>query len=70
MPLIAGKIPQIQNPVKPKNKSFFHSAFIYFWFFLIPLETKGNKIKKAKSHLHKAKDIGGTRPAAPLLIAT
>jgi hypothetical protein len=69
VPLIAGNIPQRQNPVNPRNKSFFHSLNTCSRFLLILYKTKGKSTKNAKTHLQKAKEIGGTKPEAPLEIA-
>ena len=68
MPAKNGKAPQTPQPIKPKKKSFFNSLFKWLLFSKILLIVKGNRIRKTKNHLKKAKEIGGTCITPPRAI--
>ena len=59
MPAIKGNAPHTPQPMDPKKNNFQNSLRNCFFFFIISLKKRGNKIKKTVSHRQKANEIGG-----------
>ena len=65
IPAIKGKAPQMPQPIKPK-KIIYKILFLkIFFFFEISEYKNGDRIKKTKSHLQNASEMGGTYSTPP-----